>query len=171
MPFKATRPPVIPSFGYRYLFFFGDFLNEEELGDFGILPRPVSVAINPSRRWITNSEGRATMVGQSGFEVHGMIHAVPEPEVTALDLHFGVPREWERYGGLLRAMDGRLMAAEYYASSCQKPGVADPIYVDRIARRGEALGFPNRYVAELRAWTVTPIPHVALFSDQIHSER
>jgi len=91
-----TMKPIMPSAhiaqaGYRYLFFFGDFLNEEELADLGILPRPVCIAYNRSRRWIIGPSGHATMICQRNFNVYGVVHQIPEPEVVALDLHLDVP--------------------------------------------------------------------------------
>jgi hypothetical protein len=92
----TTMKPIIPPAhiapaGYRYLFFFGDFLNEEELGDLGIIPRPVCIAYNRSRRWIISPNGHATMIGQRDFNVYGVVHQIPDPEVVALDLPWMCP--------------------------------------------------------------------------------
>jgi len=163
MMMKPIIPPAhIAPAGYRNLFFFGDFLNEEELGDLGILPRPVCIAFNPSRRWIIGPSGHATMIGQRDFNVYGVVHQIPDPEVVALDLHLDVPSTWDRAGALLRQLDGRLISSEYYVTRNRRPTRGKKTYVDRIANRAKQLGFPEHYIAELRAWRNSPIPRVEL---------
>jgi hypothetical protein len=51
----------------------------------------VCIAYNRSRRWIISPNGHATMIGQRNFNVYGVVHQIPDPEVVALDLHLDVP--------------------------------------------------------------------------------
>jgi len=87
--------------------------------------------------------------------VYGALWRLHEVEVAALDMYYGVPQRFDRYGSIATLMDGRRCSSEFYAAHDRNAGAARPAYLEQIMATGRRLGFPDEYLRELASW-ITP---------------
>lgn len=107
-----------------------------------------------NRRFIVNSDGRASIGPGVGFDVFGVIWEVDEVAMTLLDLQLGVPGDIDRFGSFTRTMAGTLIVSEFYRWRNLQPGVAHPDYLAKIVNAARFHGFPADYIEDVQRWDV-----------------
>lgn len=141
-----------PKMGYRHLFAYGPWLDEEVLGQLCPDPEFVTLARYDSRRWMVNSDGTATIVPRRDFRVLGVIWSVHEVGLAALDIHAGVPQQHDRFGSFAKTAAGQLCVSEFYATRNRLPGKGSPSYLRPILKAAQRWAFPQDYLDELSSW-------------------
>jgi len=151
---QAAAAILRPRLGYRYWFAYDAAMSPATAIERVPDPIFVTTAHLPSRRFIINEDGRATIVPRKGFSVFGIVWEVAEPALACLDLRLGVPHDWHRYGTLART-EAKPVLAEYHAPRNprpERPGQADPAYVGPIREAARHWGFPQEYLDQFRTW-------------------
>jgi hypothetical protein len=151
--FRAVSKVVLPGMGYRFVLLFDELMDGERLRKFLPSPTFIGVGYYESRRWIINSSGRASILPRRGHRVYGTVWKLHEIEVAALDMHYGVPEIFERYGSFATFADGRRCTSEFYSARDRQVGAVDPEYLRQVTGVGRQLEFPDSYLEELSAWT------------------
>jgi hypothetical protein len=151
--FRVASRLLLPGAGFRHVFLFDERMDGEALREICPSPEFVGIGFYDSRRWIINQSGEASILPRRGRRVYGVIWRVHEVEMAALDMFYGVPQRFERYGSLATFVDGRRSTSEFYSARDRNPGAAAPGYLRRIIEIGRELGFPDQYLKELNTWT------------------
>src|SRR5882757_986648 len=91
LPSHVASSMIRPRQGYRLWFTYDAAMNPAIAAQ--TVPDPVFVtkASIPSRRFIINSEGTASLVPRRNFAIFGIVWEVPDYGMALLDLKLGVP--------------------------------------------------------------------------------
>jgi hypothetical protein len=141
-----------PKMGYRHLFVYGAYLDENLLRERCPDPEFVTLAHYDNRRFMINSEGLATASPRQGYRVYGVVWSVPEIGLAALDIHAGVPHWHDRFGAFARTASGQLCVSEFFATRNRTLGRADPAYLHPIIAAAWRWKFPQQYIEEIGGW-------------------
>jgi len=143
---------LTPKMGYRHLFVYGPYLDEDLLRERCPDPEFVALAHYDSRRFMINSGGIATALPRKGYRVYGVVWSLAEIGLAALDIHAGVPHQYDRFGSFARTADGQLCVSEFYATRNQVSGQAEPAYLRPIIAAARRWKFPEQYIEEIASW-------------------
>lgn len=152
---QIAKTLLRPTMGYRHLFAYGSLLDEALLRERCPDPTFLTLAHYDSRRFIINSDGVATLVPRKGYRTYGVLWLVHEIGLAALDIHAGVPQEYDRFGAFARSASGELCVSEFYATRNRTEGNADSKYLRPIIAAALQWKFPDAYVAEIASWART----------------
>ncbi len=141
-----------PKMGYRHLFVYGPYLDEDLLRERCPDLEFITVAHYDSRCFMINSDGVATAFPRRDHRVYGVVWSVHEIGLAALDIHAGVPHEHDRFGSFAKTAAGQLCVSEFYATRNRTPGRASPSYLRPILKAARRWEFPQDYLDELASW-------------------
>jgi hypothetical protein len=152
--FGRVAQMIRPKAGHRLLFVFDELMDAETISERVPDPQFVCTARMDSRRFIINTDGRASITPRAGYEVRGVIWELHEVAVTCLDLQLGVPSGVDRFGGFSRDQAGRLIVSEFHAYRNREFGRAHPDYLAVILKAARLHDFPQAYVDQVQGWDV-----------------
>src|SRR5262249_37928293 len=118
--------------GYRHALLFDCMMDEKNLKEVCPSPEFLGVAYYESRRWIINSSGVASTLPRRDHRVYGTVWRLHEIELAALDMHYGLPQQFDRYASLATLVDGRGCTTEFYSARDRGSGAANPEYLNEI---------------------------------------
>jgi cation transport regulator ChaC len=111
------------------------------------------VAVLEDHRFHIGRRGYATVVGESGASVYGILWELRPAHEDALDVYEGVRHGLYRKVHLpVRSADGTTHQAIVYVAGDPARGNAVAGYMEKVVAAAEAHSLPAAYVAELRSW-------------------
>ena len=114
---------------------------------------PHGVAALEDHRFIIGRRGYATVIGEPGATVHGILWGLRPEHEAALDVYEGVRHGLYRKVWLsVRSADGTEHRAIVYVAGDPARGNAVAGYMEKVVAAAEAHGLPAAYVADLRSW-------------------
>ena len=114
---------------------------------------PRGVAVLEDHRFLIGRRGYATVIGEPGAKVYGILWDLREEHEAALDVYEGVRHGLYRRVWLpVRLADGTEQLAIVYVAGDPARGTAVAGYMEKVVVAAEAHGLPASYVAELREW-------------------
>ena len=114
---------------------------------------PRGVAALEDHRFSIGRRGYATVIGEPGATVHGILWDLRPAHEAALDVYEGVRHGLYRKAWLaVRSADGTEQRAIVYVDGDPARGNAVAGYMEKVVAAAEAQGLPMAYVDELRSW-------------------
>jgi hypothetical protein len=111
------------------------------------------VAALEDHRFRIGRRGYATVIGEPGATVHGLLWDLRPEHEAALDVYEGVRHGLYRKLWLtVRSTDRTEHRAIVYVAGDPARGNAVAGYMEKVVAAAEAHGLPAAYVAELRGW-------------------
>ena len=111
------------------------------------------VAVLANHRFRVGRRGYATVVGEPGATVHGILWDLRPAHEAALDVYEGVRHGLYRKVWLsVRLPDGTEQQAIVYVAGDPARGNAVAGYMEKVVAAAEVHGLPASYVEELRSW-------------------
>jgi gamma-glutamylcyclotransferase (GGCT)/AIG2-like uncharacterized protein YtfP len=114
---------------------------------------PRGVAALKDHRFRIGRRGYATVIGEPGATVHGILWDLRPEHEAALDVYEGVRHGLYRKIWLpVRLADGTEQRAIVYAAGDPSRGNAVAGYMEKVVAAAEAHALPAAYIDELRGW-------------------
>jgi hypothetical protein len=114
---------------------------------------PRGVAELKDHRFRVGRRGYATVIGEPGATVYGILWELRPHHEAALDVYEGVRHGLYRKLWLtVRSTDRTEHRAIVYAAGDPARGNAVAGYMEKVVAAAEAHGLPAAYIAELRNW-------------------
>lgn len=111
------------------------------------------VAVLEDHRFRIGRRGYATVVGEPGATVYGILWELRPEHEAALDVYEGVRHGLYRKDRLaVRSADGAVQRAVVYVAADAAGGNAVAGYMEKVVAAAEAHGLPAAYIDELRSW-------------------
>ena len=144
-----------PAPGHRFVFAYDEEMDIDRFRKRCPEAFLVATARIRNRRWIANSDGRATVARGREFDVYGVVFEVPEAAEMALAERYP-PRTADRYGAFARSTDDTIMPVEYFAPVNHRHGEAGWEILQVLAA-ARYYRFPEAYLSELAQWVPGPV--------------
>jgi len=114
---------------------------------------PRGVAALEGHRFRIGRRGYATVIGEPGASVYGVLWDLSPQHEAALDVYEGVRHGLYRKVWLsVRLADGTEQRAIVYVDGDAARGNAVAGYMEKVVSAAEAHGLPTAYIDELRSW-------------------
>ena len=111
------------------------------------------VAVLEDHRFGIGRRGYATVVGEAGAKVHGILWELRPEHEAALDVYEGVRHGlYQKVWLPVHLADGIPQRAIVYVAGDPAPGNAVAGYMEKVVAAAEAHGLPASYIADLRGW-------------------
>lgn len=112
------------------------------------------IAVLEDHRFSIGRRGYATVIGEPGATVHGILWDLSPQHEAALDVYEGVRQGLYRKVWLTVRLvaDGSEQRAIVYVAGDPARGNAVAGYLEKVVAAAEAHGLPAAYVDELRGW-------------------
>jgi hypothetical protein len=111
------------------------------------------IGVLEDHRFRIGRRGYATVVGEAGARVYGILWDLAAKHEAALDVYEGVRHGLYRKVWLpVRAPEGSEQNAIVYVAGAPVRGFAVAGYMEKVVSAAEAQGLPGAYIDELRGW-------------------
>jgi hypothetical protein len=113
----------------------------------------LGIGVLRDHRFIVGRRGYATVVGEPGASVYGILWDLHDRHEAALDVYEGVRHGLYRKVWLpVLAPDGSEQRAIVYEAGDPARGIAVAGYMEKVVSAAETHGLPPDYIHELRSW-------------------